>query len=222
MFQGPLSESIVKRAMEKELVEINLVNIRDFGIGSHKIVDDTSYGGGSGMIMRVDVLHNAIEATRDSSLSPHEEKVILMTADGKTYNQQVAVSYANLRHLIILCGHYEGLDERIREFVDDEISIGDFILTGGEIPAMLITDSVVRLIPQVLKDGVTQNESHSLQDDGNTYLEFPLYTRPAEYKGLPVPEVLLSGDHKKIDHWRKEKAREKTQRRRPDLLKNIQ
>lgn len=219
MFAGPFSESIIKKAQERRLVTINFVNIRNFGIGSHKTVDDTSYGGGTGMILRVDVLHQALLATRDPVLAIEEEKVLLMTADGTAFNQQKAVTYSSLKHLIIICGHYEGVDERIRDYIDEEISIGDFILTGGEIPAMLITDAVTRLIPRVLKEGVTENESHSANSEGERYLEYPLYTRPSIYEGKAVPEVLTSGNHKQIETWRKEEAYKKTRIRRPDLLK---
>lgn len=219
MFDGPFRESIVKRASEKGAATINFVNIRDFGIGTHKTVDDTSYGGGTGMILRVDVLHKAIETTRDKTLIQIEEKVILMTADGEVYNQQKALSYASLKHLIIICGHYEGVDERIRSYIDEEVSIGDFVLTGGEIPAMAITDSVVRLIPGVLKEGVTDTESHSRTATGETFLEYPLYTRPAEYDGKKVPAILTSGNHKKIQEWREKEAVQKTKNRRPDLIK---
>lgn len=219
MFVGPLSESIVKRAIEKNLVSIELVDIRPFGLGSHLMVDDTPYGGGTGMVLRVDVLHAAIEKARDLTLTPQDEKVILMTADGSTYNQKKALSFAKVKHLIIVCGHYEGVDERIREYIDEEISFGDFVLTGGEIPAMAITDSVVRLIPEVLKAGVTENESFSLEEEGSKLLEYPVFTRPPEYLGQTVPGVLISGDHKKIEKWRIEQAVVKTKRKRPDLLK---
>lgn len=219
MFAGPFSESIVKLASEKGLVTINLINIRNFGLGKHKIVDDTPYGGGVGMIMRVDVLHQAILATRDPKLTKEEEKVILMTADGKKYTQTDAIVYSKLKHIIILCGHYEGVDDRIRTYIDEEISIGDFVLTGGEIPAMLITDSVTRLITGVLKSDATTHESFSLPS-GSTLglLEYPIYTRPAVYEGSTVPEILISGNHAKIDAWREEESKKKTRERRPDIL----
>ncbi|HVZ58763.1 MAG TPA: tRNA (guanosine(37)-N1)-methyltransferase TrmD [Patescibacteria group bacterium] len=219
MFSGPFQASIVKNALDRQLVSIDFVNIRDFGIGPHKIVDDTPYGGGIGMVMRVDVLKKALEATRDPNLSQEEEKVVLLTADGETYNQRVAESFAQLKHLILLCGHYEGVDERIRQFVDVEVSIGDFVLTGGEIPAMLITDSVVRLLKGVLKEGVTNAESFSHKDEDNFLLEYPQYTRPQEFAGLAVPEILSSGNHQKIDAWRQEQAKKKTALKRPDLLR---
>ncbi len=219
MFSGPFSESIIKKAQEKNLVSINFVAIRDFGIGPHQMVDDTPYGGGIGMVMKVDVIKKAIDSVKDASLSSDNQKVILLTADGKTYNQRIAESYAKLDHLIIICGHYEGVDERVRNFVDEEISIGDFILTGGEIPAMLITDSVVRLVSGVLKESVTDLESFSHSDGGSLLLEYPLYTKPQNFEGVEVPPLLLSGDHKKIAEWRKNESIKKTQKRRPDLLK---
>jgi tRNA (guanine37-N1)-methyltransferase len=227
MFQGPFELSIVKRAQEKRLIEINLINIRNFGIGKHKIVDDTPYGGGTGMILRPDVLHEAIQNTKlkinkkwKMKNGKNTEKVILLSASGKTYNQKKAKELAGIDHLILICGHYEGVDERIKNYIDEEISIGDYITTGGEIPSMLITDSITRLIPGVLKPGVTDTESFSLNEaEHQTYLEYPHYTKPLEYNGLKVPEVLLTGNHKKIIEWRIQQAEEKTKKIRPDLLK---
>ena len=220
MFQGPFAHSIVKIAQEKGLVEINFVNIRKFGLGKHKVVDDTPYGGGIGMVMRADVLYDALSNTR-LNLAEGEEKIILMSASGHRYTQTQAVNYSKLKHLIIICGHYEGVDERIKTFIDEEISLGDFVVTGGEIPAMLIVDSVSRLISGVLKHGATDDESFSIKgEDEERYLEYPHYTKPQDFEGMKVPEILLSGDHKKIHAWRIEKAREKTQKVRPDLLKS--
>ncbi len=219
MFLGPFNESIIKRASDNKLINIRLLNIRDYGKGKQQEVDDTPYGGGAGMVLRVDVLHKAILAAKDDNLSRDEEKIVLMTADGKTFTQKTAISYSELKHLILICGHYEGVDERIREYVDDEVSIGDFVLTGGEIPAMLITDAVSRLVSGVLKKEVIENESHSLNKGSNTLLEYPLYTRPPIYNDMEVPQILLSGNHKEIKIWREKKAYEKTQLRRPDLLK---
>ena len=213
MFQGPFDASIIKRAKEKKLVDIDYVNIRDFGIGKHKLVDDTPYGGGHGMVLRVDVLHKAIEKTKDKKLKGNTQKIILLGAKGKTFNQKTAESSSKLKHLIIVCGHYEGFDERIKNFVDEEISIGDFILTGGEIPAMLITDSVVRLIKGVIKDSSAALESFS------PYLEHPHFTKPQKYEDLSVPLILLSGDHKRIDVWRKKESLKITSKLRPDLIK---
>ncbi len=228
MFQGPFEFSIVKKARDKKLVEINIVNIRDFGIGRHKIVDDTPYGGGIGMVMRVDVLHKAIarskeqEARSKGPTNPagRRERVVLLSASGKRFNQQKAQEFSGFDHLILVCGHYEGVDARINKYIDEEITVGDFVITGGEIPAMLITDSVTRLIPGVLKNGVTNNESFSIIDSsGQQYLEYPHYTKPAEFDKNSVPEILLSGNHKKIQEWRMQQAREKTKKVRPDLVK---
>ena len=217
MFQGPFDHSIIKLAKEKNLVTIDFVNIRDFGVGKHRVVDDTAYGGGIGMVMRVDVVHAAIKYAKQKVKSD-KQKVILLTASGKTFKQEKAKAYAALNHLILVCGHYEGIDERITHFVDEQLSIGDFITTGGEIPAMLITDAVIRCIKSVLKAGVTDAESFSLTSDDKALLEYPHFTKPAIYEEHAVPEVLLSGDHKKIEDWRKEKSRLKTARVRPDLL----
>lgn len=215
MFRGPFDESIIKKAREKKLVEINLVNIRNFGIGKHKIVDDRPFGGGTGMILRVDVLHKAIEETLDKEIPREKQKVVLLSAHGKTYNWKATEEFSRLSHLILICGHYEGFDERIKDFIDEEISVGDFILTGGEIPAMLITDSVARLISGVLKEGVAVSESFF------SNLEHPHYTQPREYKGLEVPEILLSGNHKKIEEWRKNQSENITKKLRPDLIKDL-
>lgn len=214
MFDGPFSYSIVKKAKEQKKVDINFINIRDFGIGKHKIVDDTPYGGGTGMILKVDVLKNAIDKAKTSlKKRDAKTKITLLSPHGKTYNQKVANKFSKLDHLILICGHYEDFDARIRNFVDKEISIGDFVLTGGEIPAMLITDSVTRLISGVLKKGVTDNESFS-----KSGLEFSQFTKPNIYKGLKVPKVLLSGNHKEIEKWRKKEALRITKKARPDLL----
>lgn len=213
MFSGPFDYSIVKRAIDKKLIDINLVNIRDFGLGKHKVVDDKPFGGGSGMILKADVLRSAIDSVKDKKLSKNEEKVFLLGAHGKTFNWIAASDFSKLKHLILLCGHYEGVDERIKSFIDGEISIGDFITTGGEIPAMLITDAVARLVEGVLKEGVGTSESFFEN------LEYPHYTSPREFKGLTVPDVLLSGNHSKIQNWKKEKSLEITKKLRPDLLK---
>ncbi len=228
MFDGPFRESILKHAQQKGLLEINLVNIRDFGQGSHQVVDDKPYGGGVGMVMKVDVLDKAIRSVRDKRLTKHEERIVLLDARGNQFQQKIAKEFSSLQHLILLCGHYEGVDERVRDLVDMTISIGDFILTGGEIPAMLVVDSVARLIPDVLKKEATQFESFSIQteegvaragDPGTILLEFPQYTIPREYNGKNVPEVLLSGNHKEIEKWRMDKAKKITQKHRPDLLR---
>lgn len=209
MFSGPFDASIIKRAWEKGIVTIEFVNLRDFGIGTHKIVDDRPYGGGHGMILRIDVLEEAISKTRKHAHP--RSKVILLDPRGKTFNQKMAKKLSRFTHLILVCGHYEGIDNRIQKFVDETISIGDFVVTGGEIPAMLITDAVVRLYKGTLKRGVTKTESFS------PYLEYPQYTRPATYKNLSVPKVLLSGNHKKIDGWRQKLSIKNTLILRPDL-----
>jgi len=198
MFHGPFDQSIIKHAQEKDIVEINLVDIRDFGIGNHRTVDDKPYGGGTGMILKVDVLKAAIDNTKDKTLKKDEEKIALLSAKGESYSQTLAQGFSKLKHLILICGHYEGVDERILDYIDYEISIGEFVLTGGEIPAMLITDSTIRLMPEVLKSGVVENESFSEKN----ILEYPQYTRPVAFEGKRVPEVLLEGNHKKIEEWK--------------------
>lgn len=219
MFQGPLSESIIKRAQEKGIVKINYFNLRDFALDKHKSVDDTPCGGGVGMVLRVDVMDNAISSIVGNKRDDFH--VILLTPQGKSFNQKIANILSSKKKLILICGHYEGFDERIREFlVDEEISLGDFVLSGGEIPAMAIVDSIIRLLPGALgHDESSEEESFSLEHEGQELLEYPIYTRPVEYKESKVPEVLLSGDHAKIEKWRKEKALSKTKVRRPDLLK---
>lgn len=214
MFRGPFDQSIVKRAIEKNLLEINLINLRDFGIGKHQVVDDTPYGGGDGMVLRVDVLEKAISSVK-KNLKKNEEKTILLSAHGKNFDQKISKKYSSLKHLIIVCGHYEGVDERIKKFIDEEISVGDYILTGGEIPAMLITDSVARLVDGVIKKGSATNESFS------PLLEHPHYTKPQVFNKESVPGVLLSGNHKEIENWRNKKSVEVTKKLRPDLLKKI-
>ncbi|HZJ18550.1 MAG TPA: tRNA (guanosine(37)-N1)-methyltransferase TrmD [Patescibacteria group bacterium] len=213
MFIGPFDHSIIKRAIDKKIVKIDFVNIRDFGIGKHKAVDDKPFGGGAGMILRADVLSNAIEKVKDKKLKKSEQKVYLLSAHGKQFNWKRAKEYSKLKHLILICGHYEGFDERVKNFIDGEISIGDFIVTGGEIPAMLITDSVVRLLPGVIRAGAAISESFFEN------LEYPHYTQPRTFKNLSVPDVLISGDHKKIEKWKKDQSLKITQKLRPDLIK---
>lgn len=216
IFKETLNFSILKRAQEKGLIEFNIIDHRQFGIGSHKIVDDKPYGGGAGMVLRVDVLKNAIDAAREGK----NEKVFLLCPQGKVYNQEIAEGFTKLDHIILVCGHYEGFDERVRDLVDEEISIGDYVLTGGEIPALVLIDSITRLIPGVLKDeNATRFESHS-ENEERRLLEGPQYTRPEEFMGVKVPEIYLSGDPKKISEYKMEKAIEKTRTRRPDLLKS--
>lgn len=208
MFEGILEESIIKRAIEKGIVEINIIDFREFSKLSNHQVDDTPYGGGSGMVLRCEPLVEAIE-----SVKTMDSKVLLMCPQGVPYKEQKAIELSKEKHLIFVCGHYEGYDERIRNFVDEEISIGDYVLTGGEIPAMAIMDSVIRLLPGVIKEDSYLEDSFM-----NNRLDYPTYTKPATFRGLTVPEVLLSGDHAKIKQWREEQALENTKKRRKDLL----
>ncbi len=211
IFEPVLNSSILKRAQSKGKVKFELINLRDFGEGVHQVVDGRPYGGGAGMILRADTLAKAVRSVR----TPHS-RVILTSASGRTYTQQKAQEFSKLEHLIIICGHYEGIDERfIENYVDEEISIGDYILTGGEIPAMIIADSITRLIPGVLKkEEAVINESFSDEFP----LEYPHYTRPDDFEGKKVPDILISGNHEKITTWKKEKSLEKTKKIRPDLL----
>ena len=209
MFTCFLEESIIKRAIDKKQVEINIINFRDFSTLNNHQVDDTPYGGGGGMVLRPEPLITAIE-----SLKTEESKVILMCPQGIPYKQKKALTLKEEKHIILVCGHYEGFDERIRCFVDEEISIGDYILTGGEIPAMVIADSVIRLL-----DGVIKKESYEKESFQESLLDYPTYTKPPSFRGLKVPEILLSGDHAKIDAWRRQKQIETTSRKRSDLLK---
>ena len=209
MFEGFLNESIIKRAIEDKKVEINIIDFREYSKDPHKKVDDTPYGGGAGMVLTCQPIFDCVENIRTK-----ESKVIIMTPSGIPYKQKMAYDLSNEKHLIIICGHYEGFDERILSLADMEISIGDYVLTGGELPAMVITDSIVRLIPGVI------NERSHIEDSFNDkfLLDYPTYTKPAEYKGMKVPDILLSGDHKKIDEYRYQEALNKTKERRPDLI----
>lgn len=215
MFSGVFDYSIIARAIKKGKIELNLVNLRDFGIGSHKIVDDKPYGGGVGMVLRVDVLNDAIKNTKTNK---GIEKVAIFDARGVIYSQKYAEEFSKLDHMILICGRYEGFDERIKSFVDYSVSIGDFVLTGGEIPAMAVIDSVARLIPKVLsKKEATIHESFSRKENGRV-LEHAQYTRPEEYRGSRVPAVLLSGHAAKINEFREKQSIEETIKHRPDLI----
>lgn len=222
MISGFFEESIVKRAMEKKLLEIELIDLRDFAINDYGTVDDRPYGGGAGMIIRVDVIYKAISNIKNPSFAKATEgkqksKIILTSPKGKIFDQKKAQEFSQLDHLIIIAGHYEDIDTRVLDFVDEEVSMGDFVLTGGEIPAAAIVDSIVRLTPGVLKkDQATKNESFNIKD--KKILEYPQYTRPEKFMGKKVPEILLKGNHKEIEKWRMEKALEETQKKRPDLL----
>lgn len=214
MFHGFLNSSIIKKAHEKGLVETSVINFRDFSTDKHRTVDDTPYGGGGGMVLKPEPLFEAVDhLLKDADTRP---PVLLMSPQGQPFTQRKAEELARHSHLIIICGHYEGYDERIRQYLaTDEISIGDYVLTGGELPAMVIIDSVTRLIP-----GVLGNETSAASDSFSTgLLEYPQYTRPAEYRGYRVPDVLLSGHHLRIEKWRRQQALRRTWERRPDLLK---
>ncbi len=215
MIQGFISESIIKRAQAQKKVTIDIIDIRDFAVDSYKTVDGKPYGGGIGMIMRVDVIYHALQKVKKDT-----SRILLTSARGNVYTQQKAVELTSShKDIIIIAGHYEGVDERISHFIDEEISIGDYILTGGELPACIIADSIVRLIPGVLKHKeATEIESFSLSSK-KILLEYPQYTRPEQFMGYTVPSILLSGDHAKIDAWKKKQAMKITAKRRPDLLK---
>lgn len=208
MFNGFLNESIIKRAIEKKKVEINIIDFRTYSKLNNNQVDDTPYGGGPGMVLRCEPIFDCID-----DIKTKDSKIILLTPDGKKYNQKMAVNLKDEKHLIIICGHYEGFDERIRTLADIEISIGDYVLTGGEVPAMAITDSIVRLLDEVINKESICDESFN-----NNLLDYPTYTKPRSYRGLNVPEVLLSGDHKKIAEWRKNEQIKRTQEKRPDII----
>lgn len=212
MFQGVFDQSIIKRAIDNNTVSINCINIRDFSKDKHKRVDDYPFGGGPGMILKPEPVYDAIESVKSKN-----SRIIFLTPKGKVYNHDMAMELAQEEHLVLLCGHYEGVDNRIIEnYVTDEISIGDYVLTGGEISSMVIVDSVVRLIPGVLaKEDSYRDESHY-----NGLLEYPQYTRPREFNGHSVPEILLSGNHKKIEEWRQYQSLKLTYLRRPDLIEN--
>ncbi|AVX20487.1 tRNA (guanine37-N1)-methyltransferase [Carboxydocella sporoproducens DSM 16521] len=217
MFWGPFAHSIIKRALEKGLLEINTINIRDFTTDKHRIVDDYPYGGGAGMVMKPEPIFRAVDfiAERDGRVP---ENIILLSPQGRKFSQNIARELALKEHLVFICGHYEGIDERVREgLVTDQISIGDFILTGGELAAMVIVDAVARLIPGVLGEEMSAADETFSQG----LLEYPQYTRPREYRGLKVPDILLSGDHGKIARWRRQQALKRTLAWRPDLLEAV-
>ena len=210
MFKGLIEDSIIKRAIEKKLIEVNLIDFREFSTNKHHTVDDYSYGGGAGMLISVEPVHLAMKTI------PNLEKAkkLLMSPSGKTFNQAKAIELSKEQHIVMVCGHYEGIDARILNFIDEEVSIGDYVLMGGEVPAMTILEAVSRLVPGVISEDSPVNESFS-----DSLLEHPQYTRPAVYEGLGVPDVLLSGHHANIKKWQRERALEKTLKVRPDLLK---
>jgi len=208
MFDGVLTESIIKRAIDKKIVEINIHNFRDYTNDPHGKVDDTPYGGGAGMVLTCQPIFDCIE-----SLRTKDSIVIMLTPDGEVYNQKKALELSNSKHLILLCGHYEGFDERIKSICDRFISVGDYILTGGEIPSMILIDSIVRLI-----DGTITKESLDSESFNNNLLDYPTYTKPRIFRDMEVPEILISGDHKKIEEWRLNEQIKKTKELRPDLM----
>lgn len=214
MFEGPFNHSIIKRAVEKGIAEIHLHNIRDYSLNKHKKVDDYAYGKGAGMVMSIEPIARCIEHLKEQR---EYDEIIYTAPDGELLTQSVANQISSYKNIIILCGHYKGIDERIREhYITKEISIGNYVLTGGELAAAVITDSIVRLIPGVLNDE-TSALSDSFQDN---LVSPPSYTRPYDYKGMKVPDILLSGNEKLIDEWRLEKAIERTKERRPEILPN--
>lgn len=211
MFQGPFTESILKRAQERDLLSIALHNIRDVTTDKHHIVDDYPYGGGAGMVMKPEPIFAVVEAVYQGG------PIILLTPQGRLFSQQIAQELAQEERLTFICGHYEGIDERVREhLVTDELSIGDYVLTGGELAAMVVVDAVSRLLPGVLAEDSTQEESHS-----SHMLEYPQYTRPSEFRGWRVPDILLSGHHENVARWRRKEALRRTRERRPDLFTKL-
>ncbi len=216
MFLSPLNFSLLKKAQEKSLIDVCLHDIRHWTSDKHKMTDDAPYGGGCGMVMKVEPVEKAVAEIKGGDL---DSQIILMTPQGETFNQKIAEDLASAKHIIIICGRYEGVDERIRtHLVDREISIGDFILTGGELSALVLIDAVSRLIPGVLGNA----QSSCSESFSNGLLEYPQYTRPADYKGWCVPEVLVSGNHAQIELWRKRESLRRTYKRRPDLLNKIE
>lgn len=204
MFEGFLSESIIKRAIEKNKVKIDIINFRDYTTDPHGKVDDTPFGGGAGMVLQIEPIYNALQEIRTD-----DSYVILLTPSGKTYNQIAAKKLSNKKHIILICGHYEGFDYRINSLVDEEISIGNFVLTGGELPAMMITDSITRLIPGVITSDSLDSESFD-----NELLDYPVYTKPRDFKGMVVPDILLGGDHAKIEEYRQEERKRITEQKK--------
>lgn len=215
MFEGPLGESIIGKAREKGLLEINVSNFRDYSDNKHQTVDDYPYGGGAGMLLKVQPVYDNIKAIEEAAPET-KKRVILLDPAGKPFDQKMAEEFSTEEHLVFICGHYEGYDERIRSLVTDEVSLGDYVLTGGELGAMVMIDATVRLLPEVLGNQTSaQTDSHS-----TGLLEHPQYTRPAEFKGMKVPEVLMNGNHKLIKQWQLKESLRRTFQRRPDMLEN--
>lgn len=218
MFAGVLGHSILKKAAEKQAVQYNVINFREFSDNKHQTVDDYPYGGGAGMVLKPQPIFDAVDSLNNKN-DQQKSRVILLCPQGERLNQKKAEELAQEKHLIFICGHYEGYDERIREhLVTDEISIGDYVLTGGELGAMVIIDSVVRLLPEVLGN----EESHQKDSFSTGLLEHPHYTRPADFRGMKVPDVIISGNHKNIEEWRSKESLRRTFIRRPDLLQEIE
>ena len=211
LLESPFAHSILQRAQRKGLAEIHVHNLRDYSNNKHKNVDDYPYGGGSGMVMMIEPFARCIEALKEER---EYNEIVFMTPDGETFNQGIANEFSGSENIMVLCGHYKGIDQRIRDlYVTREISIGDYVLSGGELPAAVFVDAIVRLLPGVLSD-----ETSALSDSFQGELDAPVYTRPADWKGTKVPEILLSGNQARIEEWRYEQALERTQKRRPDLL----
>lgn len=215
MFEGPLTESILGKAIDKELLNVYVRNFRDFSTNKHQQVDDYPYGGGAGMLLKVQPIHDALTFIKEDAQT--QPRVILLDPAGKPFNQQMAEEFSKEEHLVFICGHYEGYDERIRSLVTDEVSLGDYVLTGGELGAMVMIDSTVRLLPEVLgNDESAKTDSHS-----TGLLEHPQYTRPANYEGMEVPHVLTNGNHKLIEEWQLKESLRRTFLRRPDMLESL-
>ena len=216
MFEGPLTESLIKKAREKKILDIRIHDIRSFSTDKHKSVDNCSFGGGAGMVMMPEPLVKAIKSLKIAKKDKRSSQVIYLSPQGEQLSQKLLKELASKKRLVLLCGHYEGIDERVMPFVDKEVSIGDYVLTGGELPAMVLIDAAARLLPGVVK------EKSSVEKDSfyNGLLDYPHYTRPREFEGKQVPEVLLSGDHKRVEEWRREQSLCRTYKKRPDLIKN--
>lgn len=212
MFAGPFTSSVIKRAIDRGLLRVELHNIRDYTHDRHHVVDDTPYGGGAGMVLKPEPVFEAVESVQ--GMDVEKAFVILMTPAGRPFNHALAAEYSQKRRLILIAGHYEGFDERVTEITDDQVSIGDYVLSGGELPAMVVTDAVARLVPGVLGSA----DSHVDESHNAGLLEYPHYTRPPEFRGMKVPPILLSGNHAEIARWRRRRSLERTLERRPDLL----
>ncbi len=216
MFEGPLTESILGKAIDKELLDVHVRNFRDFSTNKHQQVDDYPYGGGAGMLLKVQPIHDALTFIKEDART--QPRVILLDPAGKPFNQEMAEDFSEEEHLVFICGHYEGYDERIRSLVTDEVSLGDYVLTGGELGAMVMIDATVRLLPEVLgNDESAKTDSHS-----TGLLEHPQYTRPANYEGMEVPHVLTNGNHELIAEWQLKESLRRTFLRRPDMLESLE